>query len=392
MKRLLYIESKSSINKLRDALNKAIPNRRGDRKQRFVFRNPTLRTFSAGVWYSMPLVFDIPKGYYNGHGIYADAATATPYMTLKANAATWNASNTLYDGLIASLIANEPILLRPAFYYQSTDAMNGSRLLPPQMCVTSTVQVSFDNRACAAESIAGAFRFDVDVLPGDSAIMEFNTPVYIGVYFDTPNAQFTQYPYYIDDIGRVAVYRRTTGQGDIHEPVRAMLLYNDDTTSRRNVPVNECNNKVIATIETPDYTGTDERDDFRKVLNLYYSPLTSITAKDYTPPGGDEVKKELYALPCLYAVEPFTFPNKIRQQYDFYAESYSSTSVADTIKDTNYNALLSDVKTIQATADRHYVFLGETLFQWDMAQKVNGVRQPYLRIVRQDEQRGDKGL
>lgn len=402
-KKILAISSPSQLNKLRDALNRAKPNSQRRRKQKFIFRNTSRLTYKAGQWYSLPLVFDIPRGYYNGSGLFqtAELLNSKQYMTLATNAGTWAGVNTPFDAVVASLIANEPVCLRSLFDFQDQATLDASRLYPPQIVDFGATTISFANRATAAGSIAGAFRFDVDVLPDDSAEIEFNTEVNIGVYFDAPNVSQGGttgglYPYYIDNVGRVGIYRRTASNA-INEEVYIVRLDNDEqtseTTTARNVPARRLPFKVIATVENPNYTeGTSRDKDWRDVLTRYYNPLTKIESVDYNTFTTDKVLKEKYCLPCLFVADPYQPPNKLKQQYYFYTTGVSSGFIGGDrpIKDSGQYAKIEDVK--KPVYNGLYVFTGgEILPEMIEEKSAAGVRYPYARIVSQDEQQEGLG-
>lgn len=335
-KTLLAISSRAVLNELRYKLNRrgAVINQY-NRARRFFFHNTSEHTIKANNYYSIPLCFDIPRGFYTDSGVYWEEEKS--YFQSKEE--SFNATFSPYNSLIATILAEEPIILRSAVSFDTEDKLEQARYMLPTM-VTNPDSNNVSNgvaRACAARSIPGAFCSKLDILPGDSGEIFFTSKVTPAIYFDNPITNFnpaynsSTTPYYIAANGLTVAYRyynATSNAFDIAPVSRARETVTSVSMARY---------KVIASLEEP-LKQTNNNFDWRKFLvndnldiRLFFDPVTDIDKKTFArgihAPNEKKRYKELYALPCLVCRDtPSVITKFLNGSIDFYVRGLDSVS------------------------------------------------------------------
>lgn len=285
-------------------------------------------TLKAGVYCSIPLYFDIPRGYYDNDNVYQDSDASKLFYQPKSE--TFSSFYSPYNQLIDAILSGSSLVLRPVKIYNSEEDIKKERLAVAEGLNLSNKS---DHVASSPRSIIGSFYPLTDILPGDIGPIVFNADVTPALCYDDPLTQYDKpaNPFYLNERGAVSYYRHDNG-------VTACSLfpcYVADNTLRDFERASDASYKVVACLEPPEKLSGADTLDYRRLLvdnttneRRFFDPFTDTAVKRRAQLDGSEglAIPQSYALPCLVVRESYRAPSTRRGEFLFYPKTVDNST------------------------------------------------------------------
>lgn len=285
-------------------------------------------TLKAGVYYSIPLYFDIPRGYYDNDNVYQDSDASKLFYQPKSE--TFSSFYSPYNQLIDAILSGSSLVLRPVKIYNSEEDLKKERLAVAEGLNLSNKS---DHIASSPRSIIGSFYPLTDILPGDIGPIVFNADVTPALCYDDPLTQYDKpaNPFYLNERGAVSYYRHDNG-------VTACSLfpcYVAGNTLRDFERASDASYKVVACLEPPEKLSGANTLDYRSLLvdnttdeRRFFDPFTDTAVKTRALLNSGESRAipQSYALPCLVVRESYRAPSTKRGEFLFYPKTNDNAS------------------------------------------------------------------